>query len=76
MSRLSRNMINSRLAEVRQQRQFFEEKYQMDFASFKKVWEEDQIADKHTYEVERDYWLWEATITDEAALKKMRDTSS
>ncbi len=71
MSRLSRNMINSRLAEVRQQRQFFEEKYQMDFASFKKAWEEGQIADKYTYEVERDYWLWEATITDEATLKKM-----
>ncbi|MFP4396357.1 MAG: hypothetical protein ACLFTI_13965 [Anaerolineales bacterium] len=76
MNQLPKSTINSRLTEVRKQRQFFEAKYQMDFEAFKKAWEEGQIADKYTYDVERDYWLWEATITDEAALKKMLVTQS
>jgi len=43
----------------------------MDFQTFEQAWQEDKIADKHSYEVERDYWKWEATITDEERLHKM-----
>jgi len=33
-----------------------------------------RIADKHSYEVERDYWEWEATVTDEERLRQMLES--
>jgi hypothetical protein len=37
----------------------------------KQAWDEGHIADKYTYEVERDYWEWEAAVTDEKRLREM-----
>ncbi len=37
----------------------FESKYFMDIDSFKKAWEKDDIKDKYSHEVERDYMEWE-----------------
>jgi asparagine synthetase A len=42
----------------------------MDFEAFKQAWNEDQIPNKHSYEVERDYWEWEAAVTDERRLRE------
>ena len=37
----------------------FEEKYGMSFEQFEKLWDEDKIANKHSYEVESDFLDWE-----------------
>ena len=42
----------------------------MDFAAFKRDWQEGRIPDAHSYEVERVYWEWEAAITDEERLQQ------
>ncbi len=52
----------------------FEQRYGMDFKTFKQAWDEGRIADKHSYEVERDYWEWEATVTDEERLRQMLES--
>jgi len=49
----------------------FERRYKTDLEAFKRAWDEGRIADKHSYEVERDYWEWEAAVTDEERLQQM-----
>ena len=63
-------MIEAAISEVEEQRRRFEEHYQMDFEAFKRAWNEGQIPNKHSYEVERDYWEWEAAVTDERRLRE------
>jgi hypothetical protein len=43
----------------------------MDFEAFKQAWNEGQIPNKHSYEVEHDYWEWEAAVTEERRLQEM-----
>ncbi len=62
------------LEESRQQQAEFANRYGMDFAAFKRTWEDGRIPNKHAYEVERDYWEWEAAVTDEARLMTMLDS--
>jgi hypothetical protein len=69
-----KDWVRLKLNEARQQRIAFEARYGMDFAAFQQAWKQDQIADKHSYEVERDYWAWEAVVTDEAQLEHMLET--
>ena len=66
-----KDLIRLKLGEAERQRRAFEERYQMDFKAFKQAWDEGHVADKHTYEVERDYWEWEAAVTDEKRLREM-----
>ena len=66
-----KDLIRLKLGEAERQRRAFEERYQMDFEAFKQAWDEGHVADKHTYEVERDYWEWEAAVTDEKRLREM-----
>lgn len=63
-----------KLKEAREQREGFEQRYGMDFAVFKLAWEEGRVPNKRAYEVERDYWAWEAAITDEQRSQKMLDS--
>ena len=37
----------------------FEEKYGVSFEEFEKLWDEDKIANKHSYEIESDFIDWE-----------------
>jgi hypothetical protein len=68
---LARDLVHLRLQEAEEQRKRFEERYQMAFEAFRRAWNEGQIPNKHSYEVERDYWEWEAAVTDE---KRLRET--
>jgi hypothetical protein len=52
----------------------FEEKYGMDFAHFQAAWERGDIDAPYSYAVEKDYWEWEAAITDKAKLEKLQDS--
>ncbi len=66
-----KDLVRLRLKEARERREALEQRYGMDFATFKQAWSEGRLADAHSYEVERDYWEWEATVTDEERLNQM-----
>ena len=69
-----KDWVRLKLKEARAQRTGFESRYGADFAAFQEAWQKDQIADKHSYDVERDYWEWEAIVTDEEQLQQMLDS--
>ena len=52
----------------------FEEKYGMSFAQFQEAWERGEIDAPYSYAVEKDYWEWEAAITDKAKLEALQDS--
>lgn len=52
----------------------FEEKYGMGFAQFQEAWERGEIEAPYSYAVEKDYWEWEAAITDKARLEALQDS--
>lgn len=56
---LKEGLIN-RLKECNNQISLFESKYGISFPQFDKLWEKDEILDKHSHEVEGDYMDWEA----------------
>ena len=67
----TKDLVRLKLKEVQGRCRAFEERYQMTFAAFQQEWQEDRVPDKHSYEVERDYWEWEAAVTDEQRLEEM-----
>ncbi len=68
-----KDLIRLRLKESGEQRRTFEQRYKMDFPAFKQAWKEGAIKNKYSYEVEQDYWNWEASVSDEARLKQMQE---
>jgi hypothetical protein len=64
-----KDWVRLKLKEVREQQATFERRYGMDYADFRQAWEQGQIANQRSYEVERDLWEWEATVTDEERLR-------
>ena len=69
-----KDWVRLKLKETREQRDAFEQRYGMDFPAFKQAWRQGCIANKHSYEVEHDYWEWEATVTDEERLQRMLES--
>lgn len=68
-----RDWVRLKLQEARQQKAAFEQRYGMDFSAFKLAWSEGRIPERYSYEVERDYWEWEAAIADEERLNRILD---
>ena len=66
-----KDWVRLKLKEAKQQRVSFEQQYGMDFLAFKRAWEKGIIPDATSYEVEQNYWEWEASVTDENRLQKM-----
>jgi len=66
-----KDLVRLKLKETREQQEAFAQRYGMDFPAFKQAWHAGLIEQKHSYEVERDYWEWEATVTDEERLLEM-----
>ena len=66
-----KELLRLKLNEAREQQQTFESKYGVSFDSFKRAWNADEIEDRYSYQVERDYWEWEAAVTDESRLSEM-----
>jgi hypothetical protein len=69
-----KDLVRLKLKETSERREAFEKRYGMDFASFEKAWQEGRVAHKHSYQVERDYWEWEACVTDEERLRQMSES--
>jgi len=68
-----KDWLRLKLKEAREQQERFQERYGMDFQAFREAWHADRLPDRHSYKVERDYWEWEAAVTDEERLQEMRD---
>jgi hypothetical protein len=66
--------VRLRLKRAGERRHAFEQRYGMDFAAFRLAWEEGRVANKHSYEVERDYWEWESAATDEEYLREISES--
>jgi hypothetical protein len=66
-----KDWVRLKLKETREQRALFESRYETDFAAFQQAWQNEQIADKHSYDVEHDYWEWEAIVSEEEQLQKI-----
>jgi hypothetical protein len=69
-----KDLLRLKLKETREQREAFEQRYGMDFPAFEQAWKEGHIPNKHSHEVEQDYWEWEATVTDEDRLHQMLES--
>lgn len=69
-----KDWVRLKLIETENQKLAFEQRYGMTFDAFKQAWEEDRIANRHAYEAERDYWEWEAAVTDEERLLEIQET--
>ncbi|MCX7706714.1 MAG: hypothetical protein N2204_01725 [Anaerolineae bacterium] len=68
-----RDWVRLKLQAARQQKAAFEQRYGMDFSAFKSAWNEGHIPERYSYEVERDYWEWEAAVADEERLSRILD---
>jgi hypothetical protein len=66
-----KDLVRLKLKETKEQQEAFAQRYGMDVPAFKRAWHAGLIEQGHSYEVERDYWEWEATVTDEERLRKM-----
>jgi hypothetical protein len=69
-----KDLLRLKLVETRGRRRDFEQRYGMDFDSFKQAWNEGRIADRYSYQVECDYREWEAAVTDEVRLTELSET--
>jgi len=70
----TKELVLLKLKEVEEQIEQFEQCYHMDFDHFKQTWDEGHMADQHSYEVERDYWEWEAAVTNRTRLQEILDS--
>jgi len=70
----TKDLVRLRLREVAEEIQRFEERYQRTFDAFQQAWEANRIAEKHSYEVERDYWEWEAAVMNRTRLQEILET--
>ena len=69
-----KDWLRLKLAETRAQLATFEQRYGMKYPAFREAWQEGRIESRHSYEVERDYWEWEAAETDEERLRQMHES--
>ncbi|MDZ7290084.1 MAG: hypothetical protein ONB44_13435 [candidate division KSB1 bacterium] len=67
----TKDLVQLKLLEAVRQIKTFAERYGMAFEKFEQAWENDQVADKYSYDVEKDYWQWEAAQTDLVRLREI-----
>jgi hypothetical protein len=67
----TKDLVRLKLQEAEQQIKSFEKRYGMAFEKFQQAWETDQITDKYSYDVEKDYWEWETAHTDLPRLREI-----
>lgn len=69
----TKDLLRLKLKEVEERIREFDSRYQMDFGKFKRAWDSGKIEHKYSYEVEKDYWEWEAAVSDEKKYREMLD---
>lgn len=58
-----KDALKHRLEKIDEELENLEKKYGMSFEDFEEAWENDDVEDKHSYSVEKDYWRWEGLVT-------------
>ncbi len=61
--------IEHRIERCDEEIERFEAKHGMKFKDFEKKWENGEIKNKYSREVEKDYWEWEAAVSRRVHLK-------
>jgi hypothetical protein len=67
----TKDLVRLKLKEAEDLLANFEQRYKMKFVEFKRAWEKSKVADKHSYDIEKDYWEWEAAESDSKRLRQM-----
>ena len=67
----TKELAQLRLQETHRRIKSFEDRYGMAFDRFQQAWDSGGIAAPHSYEVEKDYWEWEAALTDRERLNQI-----
>jgi hypothetical protein len=67
----TKDLLQLKMNEADHQLQEYENRYGMSFEEFRDAWENDNLPDRHSYEIEKDYWEWEAAFTDRERLQEM-----
>jgi len=65
-----RDYVRHKLTEIEAALCQYEEKYNMPFAAYKRIWETENREEHYTYEAEQDYLEWEALVTRHKRLMK------
>lgn len=55
--------LEHRLERIEDDLEALRERYGMEFDEFREAWEEGDIGEKYSYDVESDYWEWEELVT-------------
>lgn len=50
------------------------DRYGMSFDEFEEAWERGDIEDRHSYDVEKDYWRWDELTTRKKRIRDALDT--
>ena len=66
-----KDLVRLRLDETQTRIKEFEKKYGMTFSKFQAAWENGQIKDPYSYDVEKDDFEWEAAISDRTVLEEI-----
>lgn len=66
-----KDLVRLRLDETQARIKEFENKYGMTFSEFQAAWENGQIKEPYSYEVEQDDFEWEAAVSDRTTLEEI-----
>ncbi|HAO20676.1 MAG: hypothetical protein BWK80_23190 [Desulfobacteraceae bacterium IS3] len=68
-----KELVSLKLKETAGEIKLFEQRYGTDFEAFKSAWHQKKIPNQHSYDIEKDYWEWEAAVSDYERLCQMRE---
>lgn len=55
--------LEHRLERIDEELRQLEARYGRPWDAFKEAWDRGEVADRHSLEVEQDYWRWEELVT-------------
>jgi hypothetical protein len=67
----TKDLLRLKLKEAEERLAVFQNRYALDFEKFKQAWNDKTIPNRHSYEVEKDFWEWEAAETDKKKIWQM-----
>lgn len=68
-----RDALTHRLEAIEEELEELEAEHGMSFGDFERRWEDGEIEDPHSYEVEKTYWEWEELVTRREKIEETLD---
>jgi hypothetical protein len=69
-----KDLVRLRLEAAQSLAAAYERQYGMSFSEFQEAWKAGRISAQYSYEVEGDYWAWEAAESDIKALNELAES--